>query len=87
MHFPTHPQKHLCHVLQLTLLHRCIVHVIDTDVNSKSAAGWLEDTSKVKKYVMSDDDYAKRDNTYKQYKLMKQKVRTNMHTCHVVHYL
>ena len=61
-------------MLQLTVLHRCILHVIDTDVNSKSASGWLEDTSKVEKYVMSDEDYAKRDNTYKQYKSMKQKV-------------
>ena len=61
--------------MQLTVLHRCILHVVDTDVNSKSAAGWLEDTSKVQKYVMSDDDYAKRENTYKQFKLMKQKVR------------
>ena len=56
------------------LLYRCILHVIDTDASSKSAAGWLEDTSKVQKYVMSDDDYAKRENTYKAYKLMKQKV-------------
>ncbi|KAL0051500.1 hypothetical protein WJX82_008707 [Trebouxia sp. C0006] len=51
----------------------CIIHVIDTDASSKSASGWLEDTSKVQKYVMSDEDYAKRENTYKQYKLMKQK--------------
>jgi len=64
------------HLLQLQLLHRCIIHVIDTDASSKSAAGWLEDTSKVQKYVMSDEDYAKRENTYKQYKLMKQKVGT-----------
>lgn len=51
----------------------CIIHVIDTDVSSKSASGWLEDTSKVQKYVMSDEDYAKRENTYKQFKMMKQK--------------
>lgn len=67
-------QKYLCHALQLDMLHRCILHVTDTDVNSKSASGWLEDTSKVKKYVMSDEDYAKRENTYKQYKHMKQQV-------------
>ena len=60
--------------LQLGMLHRCIIHVRDTDANSKSAAGWLEDTSKVQKYVMSDEDYTKRENTYKQFKLMKQKV-------------
>ena len=56
------------------MVRRCIIHVVDTDASSKSAAGWLEDTSKVQKYVMSDEDYAKRENTYKQYKLMKQKV-------------
>lgn len=62
------------------LCFRCILHVIDTDASSKSAAGWLEDTSKVQKYVMSDEDYAKRENTYKQYKLMKQKVRKMFET-------
>lgn len=56
------------------MFHRCIIHVIDTDANSRSASGWLEDTSKVQKYVMSDEDYAKRKNTYKQFKTMKQKV-------------
>ena len=65
------------------MLHRCIVHVIDTDASSKSASGWLEDTSKVQKYVMSDEDYAKRDNTYKQFKKMKQKVSFHNNTCHV----
>ena len=63
------------------MLHRCIVHVIDTDASSKSASGWLEDTSKVQKYVMSDEDYAKRENTYKQYKLMKQKVCMHLAAC------
>ncbi len=69
------------HLLQLQLLHRCIIHVIDTDASSKSASGWLEDTSKVQKYVMSDEDYAKRENTYKQYKLMKQKVGNLLKAC------
>ena len=54
------------------------MHVIDIDASSKSASGWLEDTSKVQKYVMSDEDYAKRENTYKAYKLMKQKVWIQM---------
>ena len=52
--------------------YRCILHVIYTDPSSKSAAGWLEDTSIVQKYVMYDDEYAKRENTYISYKLMKQ---------------
>lgn len=45
-----------------------ILHIIDTDPLSVSANGWLEDTSKVAKYVMSDEDYNKRDNTYRKYK-------------------
>ena len=65
------------------MLHRCTIHVIDTDASSKSASGWLEDTSKVQKYVMSDEDYAKRENTYKQFKKMKQKVSFNADTCHI----
>lgn len=46
----------------------CIMHVIDTDPMSASANGWLEDVSKVEKYMMSEEEYAKRDNTYKKYK-------------------
>lgn len=48
------------------------VHVIDTDPNSLSANGWLEDVSKIQKYEMSDADYAKRENTYKKFKETKQ---------------
>ena len=33
------------------------IHITDTDVNSASAGGWLEDVSKVKKYTMSDDEW------------------------------
>ena len=33
-----------------------------------AANGWLEDVSKVEKYVMSDEQYAARDNTYRKYK-------------------
>lgn len=46
-----------------------ILHIIDTDPTSVSANGWLEDTSKVAKYVMSDEDYDKRENTYRRFKL------------------
>lgn len=49
-----------------------IIHVIDTDPNSMSANGWLEDLSKVQKYEMSDADYQKRDNTYRKFKEQKQ---------------
>ena len=44
---------------------RAILHVIDTDPTSLSANGWLEDITKVEKYVMSEDEYNKRDNTYR----------------------
>ena len=30
-----------------------------------AANGWLEDVTKVDKYVMSDEAYASRDNTYR----------------------
>lgn len=32
---------------------------------SVSRGGWLEDTSKVEKYVMSEDDYNSREGTYR----------------------
>ncbi|CAL8462895.1 g2429 [Coccomyxa elongata] len=50
-----------------------VLHIIDTNPNSLSARGWLEDTSKVQKYVMSDADYDARENTYRQYKAQKLK--------------
>lgn len=48
-----------------------ILHVRDLDPTSLTADGWLEDVSKVEKYVMSDADYAKRENTYRKYKESK----------------
>jgi tubulin-specific chaperone B len=45
-----------------------ILHIADTDPTSATANGWLEDVSKVEKYVMSDAEYRKRDNTYHKYK-------------------
>jgi tubulin-specific chaperone B len=45
-----------------------ILHIRDLDPSSASAGGWLEDTSKVEKYVMSDAEYSKRENTYRKYK-------------------
>lgn len=52
---------------------RFVLHVVDTDPLSLSAQGWLEDTSKVQKYVMSDKDYDARDDTYRKFKQMKLK--------------
>jgi tubulin-folding cofactor B len=48
-----------------------ILHVTDLDPTSATANGWLEDVSKVEKYVMSDCEYRKRDNTYHKYKEAK----------------
>lgn len=45
-----------------------VLRILDDDVHSASASGWLEDTSKVQKYVMSDEDYAKRPDTYAAYR-------------------
>uniref|UniRef100_A0A7S3R9P1 CAP-Gly domain-containing protein n=1 Tax=Dunaliella tertiolecta TaxID=3047 RepID=A0A7S3R9P1_DUNTE len=49
------------------------IHIIDTDPNSASANGWLEDTDLVDKYKMSDEDYNKRENTYRKFKEAKLK--------------
>ena len=43
------------------------LHVVDVDPNSMSANGWLEDVSKVEKYVMSDEAYGKREGTYRRW--------------------
>lgn len=51
--------------LSCLLFNRYIIHIIDLDPQSASAGGWLEDTSLVQKYVMSDDEYNKRENTYR----------------------
>ncbi len=37
------------------------IHVIDADPTSMSAGGWLEDTSLVEKYTISEDAYNKRE--------------------------
>lgn len=49
------------------------LHVLDSDSTSLAAQGWLEDVSKVTKYEMSEEDYARRDNTYRKYKEQKLK--------------
>jgi len=42
------------------------VHVIDIDPSNTMAA--LQDTSRVEKYVMSDEEYNKREGTYRKFK-------------------
>jgi hypothetical protein len=37
-----------------------------------SAGGWLEDTSLVKKYEISEEAYNARENTYRTFKAKKQ---------------
>jgi tubulin-specific chaperone B len=45
-----------------------VIHIVDTNPYSLSAGGGLEDTSLVKKYEMSDEEYNKRKNTLRAYK-------------------
>lgn len=45
-----------------------IIHIQDLDPYSASARGWLEDTSLVAKVEMSEEEYAKRGNTVRQWK-------------------
>src|SRR5690606_32480504 len=42
------------------------IHVVDTDPNQSVKS--LTDTSQVKKYVMSDEDYDKREDTFRKWK-------------------
>lgn len=44
------------------------LHVIDLDPSSVTSGGWLEDTSLVEKYTISDEAYAKRDGTFRKFK-------------------
>jgi hypothetical protein len=36
---------------------QCRLHIVDLDPNSASAGGWLEDTSLVTKYEISEEAY------------------------------
>ncbi|KAL5720021.1 hypothetical protein ACHQM5_012733 [Ranunculus cassubicifolius] len=44
------------------------VHIIDLDPSSVTSGGWLEDTSLVEKYTISDEAYDKLDGTVRKYK-------------------
>ncbi|KAL2945203.1 Tubulin-folding cofactor B [Bienertia sinuspersici] len=46
----------------------CRLHVVDLDPSSITSGGWLEDTSLVEKYKISDDAYEKRDGTFRKFK-------------------
>lgn len=44
------------------------LHVIDFDPSSVTSGGWLEDTSLVEKYSISEEAYDKLDGTFRKYK-------------------
>ncbi|KAJ4701122.1 tubulin folding cofactor B [Melia azedarach] len=44
------------------------LHVIDLDPSSVTSGGWLEDTSLVEKYSISEEEYRKRDGTFRKFK-------------------
>ncbi|KAJ0078501.1 hypothetical protein Patl1_22838 [Pistacia atlantica] len=44
------------------------LHVIDFDPSSVTSGGWLEDTSLVEKYTISEEEYRKRDGTFRKFK-------------------
>eukprot|EP01018_Ginkgo_biloba_P034390 Gb_34569 [translate_table: standard] len=44
------------------------IHIVDLDPSSVTAGGWLEDTSLVDKYRISEDAYDKLDGTYRKFK-------------------
>ncbi|XP_057541051.1 tubulin-folding cofactor B [Amaranthus tricolor] len=44
------------------------LHVVDLDPSSVTSGGWLEDTSLVEKYKISDEAYQKRDGTFRKFK-------------------
>ena len=48
------------------------IHCVDIDPNSKSSGGQYEDTSLVKRYVMSDEDYNKRKGTLRDWERQKK---------------
>lgn len=44
------------------------LHVIDLDPASITSGGWLEDTSLVEKYEISEEEFSKRDGTFRKFK-------------------
>lgn len=47
---------------------RWVIHVIDNDPFSVSKGGWLENVDLVQKYEISEEDYNKRDKSYRKFK-------------------
>ncbi|KAF7819109.1 tubulin-folding cofactor B [Senna tora] len=44
------------------------LHVVDLDPSSVTSGGWLEDTSLVEKYTISEEAYSKRQGTFRKFK-------------------
>ncbi|CEM33406.1 unnamed protein product [Vitrella brassicaformis CCMP3155] len=55
-----------------------VLHIDDTDPNSLSKGGGLEHTEMVAKYTMSDEDYAKRSGTMREFKARMQAARPEL---------
>jgi tubulin-folding cofactor B len=53
------------------------IHIVDENPFSLARGGGLEDVSLVEKYVMSDEDYAARKGTLREYKLQRLKEDPN----------
>lgn len=63
---------------------RSVMHCIDTDPHSSAKGGGLEDVSQVEKYEMSDEDYDKRENTYRAFKKKQLEKDPNWAPKHVL---
>ena len=63
--------------MRLALLTRywlvAAMHITDLDPNSLAAGGGLEDVSLVKKYEISEEDYMKREDNFRNWKADKKK--------------
>lgn len=47
------------------------IHIVDLDPASFTANGWLEDTSLVEKYTITDENYDRREDTFRKFKEKK----------------
>lgn len=56
-------------------IHGDYIHIVDNDPYSNAKNGAYEDLSQVKKYVMSDAEYAKRTDSVRAFKLAQQQQR------------
>mmetsp|Transcript_15763 Transcript_15763/g.23882 ORF Transcript_15763/g.23882 Transcript_15763/m.23882 type:complete len:325 (-) Transcript_15763:302-1276(-) len=60
-----------------SLEHGMIIHCVDLNPHSGSKGGQYEDTSLVRKYVMSDEDYHKRKGTIRDWERTKKETDPN----------